>query len=1562
MAVYDITGKPIKTNKKPTKKTTKNNIGKKVLGTAGTLATEAGRGFLGTTEGISDLALYGASGISKLAGNELLSTSFKQAAKENTTDKWLKTAEKTYRPNTITKKGDLAETIASGLGQVGAVVGGSRVLPKGMASIKAGKLSVPTISLATGTGSGMSQAYQRGASDLEATAYGVGRGSVEGITEGLFGGLGKTFTRLTGGSALDDAIVNRLTKNITNKFTKNLASVGIKSAGEGVEEVLASLVDPLLQKATYEKNIALKQLYKNTNLLEDFVVGALISGIVQTPSLITDNGRLDIAPQTRQEVESQLQTNKPDFLSNNLDQSEGLGLDKKSKEIDAGTLTTKTGEKIKIKSDEMNLSYPGQKRIVRTITATDLQGKPLSKINFWNKRLEDLEINDLIINEIKSDVKGKQYGTELLNNLIQNAKKSGIKRIVADNVSKEAQTYWEKQGFAKELDRDGDYTGNYTLNLQEQANIPTQPQTPAVVAENRQIELSVEKTQDKERNVFYHGTKKGNVFDKFDINKGDTGTGTNILNQGNQAYLTDDQDIANIFAKLAQDNDNLKQNKIPSATETGTVLEFGLGKNPKVKTVGYDLVKDPIITEKTLQEAKEQGYDAIKFEDKVWENWDGIGAEKVYNYIQQKGHLPYTIIPTSDNVNRIQTKAEKVEQPKTRKTVSTIATSETLVDDKKIQELLSKTDYQYSVQTNLKTVDEANTIIKNSGYDNALSQFNAKFDAGARIRPTDIALGERLIQEAKKKGDYNTVLDLVQKVATLGTELGQSTQALSIIRKLTPEGQLKVLTNQLDRLKLKNNNGEMKIKGIEKVEITPQMAEKVLKAKNEQELADAMDEVKQEIADQLPPTLRDKLNAWRYFAMLGNPKTHVRNIVGNFTMAVVTDVKNTVAKSIETAVNKVAPQVFENENRTKTFKKSSKEVMDLTKQTIEQLAKEQTATSKFADGDTILDKKKATNIKALQKLYDLVGDTLTIEDTIFRNVAFKDSFSQYLTANGIKTQQDIDNNPKLVEQAKQYATEQSMYAVFQQYSALASWLNTVKRKQYGWIADALIPFTKTPINIATTATRYSPAGLMFTMIKGLADVKSGKITATKFIDDLSKGLTGSAIMGIGVILAQMGILSGGEDDEKEGQYDKALGQQPYSLRIGNKTFTIDWLVPASMPLLMGAELYKTMQKGDFAVDGNAIVDTVTQTIDPMVSLSFLQGLNNALSGFDKNKIAGVFNESIKSYVGQFFPTIGGQIAKTIDPTIRTSGASQDSPWKLGEEIIRQNMQKLPGVSMLLEPATDLWGNEAKRSENVMQRAIENFLLPSMIQKDISKNTDKELKRLYSESGEDSVLPAVYLKKYVQYKGEKFETNAKQYTQYKKIYGQEAYAKLNDLFKTNTYKSASQEDKVKMVEQVYKYATDEAKKDFLSKKGIGYTNSTQDKVAVFKQNSIVDTINNDISLKEAKYKSQYPDKYNSVSLISDYNTYKTYKDKIDTLRENLKGQSTEKRKQSVFNEINKLPLTKLQKAMLFKQYYSSYDGADKSILDKINSLNLTSKEKLDIAEDYGFTIINGKVKL
>jgi len=78
----------------------------------------------------------------------------------------------------------------------------------------------------------------------------------------------------------------------------------------------------------------------------------------------------------------------------------------------------------------------------------------------------------------------------------------------------------------------------------------------------------------------------------------------------------------------------------------------------------------------------------------------------------------------------------------------------------------------------------------------------------------------------------------------------------------------------------------------------------------------------------------------------------------------------------------------------------------------------------------------------------------------------------------------------------------------------------------------------------------------------------------------------------------------------------------------------------------------------------------------------------------------------------------------------------------------------------------------------------------------------------------------------------------------------------------------------------------------------------------------------------------------------------YKNSLDASKDE-KNYNTKAKKREVFNYINNLDLTLVQKAMLMKQNYSSYDDYDKYIFDYVNNSDLTYDEKTMILLKNGF---------
>lgn len=259
------------------------DVTKTILGTAGDLGVGVIKGIAYLGEGVGDLINYGDAAISEKLGYEERAQRIRERTAESVTDIILGGVEKKLDKYSVL--GDKADSISQGIGQVGAIIA------TGGFGASAGLGAAGTTALTTGVmgassmGSGIGEAYQSGATDEEAATYGLIKGVVDAGSEMIFGGLGKTVKALglsKGLSSLDDVFARKLTEKITNQTAKNFVQYGVKASAEGVEEVLAGLGSAVGKKLTYMSDAELGKLVKDENLLEQFVAGAVTSGIAQS--------------------------------------------------------------------------------------------------------------------------------------------------------------------------------------------------------------------------------------------------------------------------------------------------------------------------------------------------------------------------------------------------------------------------------------------------------------------------------------------------------------------------------------------------------------------------------------------------------------------------------------------------------------------------------------------------------------------------------------------------------------------------------------------------------------------------------------------------------------------------------------------------------------------------------------------------------------------------------------------------------------------------------------------------------------------------------------------------------------------------------------------------------------------------------------------------------------------------------------------------------------------------------------------------------------------------------
>lgn len=967
---------------------------------------------------------------------------------------------------------------------------------------------------------------------------------------------------------------------------------------------------------------------------------------------------------------------------------------------------------------------------------------------------------------------------------------------------------------------------------------------------------------------------------------------------------------------------------------------------------------------------------------------------------------------------------------------SIIESQETTPQAKKIARELLRSD-SYVPETNKGQLEQADARIMSSTPDSELKSLSARSINGEKITSVDIAVGERLIQYYSKTGDTVKLQEAIQSTAMAGTTAGQTVQALSLLNHQTPQGQAMWLQKSVDRMNnelaqrrggkiQKDDNGNIRVinkKGIditEKVELfnfTPEMTQKIVSSKNDVALHNNLNEVYEQLGQQVTKTTLQKIDSWRYFAMLANPRTHIRNIVGNTAMATMQyGIKNKVAGAIEGVVSKFNPEI----ERTHTIVPASSEVKQFAKNDINNVLDRLGLTENKYNPKSRLENsmrtfKSDTMENTVGKLFNLNDRALEAEDGWGLKAGYKKALADYMTANKLTPENITD---KQLAKARNYAIEQAKEATFHQENQLATLINQLsnKNKFAKYTTDAILPFKKTPMNIAKLGIEYSPVGLAKSAVYDTVQLRKGNITVNKYIDNVSKGLTGTGIALVGYALAQSGILrASGSDDKEKADYDEAMGNQTYSIKIGDNTYSLDWIAPSGIPLFIGAEIWEIMQSkneiGSKSTDDEKtykqainsavnILDGFTNAMNPMTEMSMLSGLTSALQSYQQGSsqmLANMGTNAVKSYVNQFVPTALGQIAKITDDYDRSTSTTATGVLpKAIESTKNQIIAKIPGARQSLPKKTNIWGKEVKQPENIIRRALETAVLPYTRKSISTGKVDEEISRIYKNTGESSVLPD-NINKYLTIDKQKYIMTSDEYSKYKKESGKISYNLLNNLISSENYKKMSDNQKQIAIEQVYKYSKEKVKMDYSKQNKLDCEASklynTIEELDRKKGNSSnyfeYLALTSDMHKDEKKLETLVKSNYNATTKMViyennlkssgdvkyeiikssglDINEYLKYRlekskgtfdsDKKDDGTINGKTISGSAKKK-VYNYVEGMKATYMQKILLYGLDYTPSKSDKETIVNYINSIQgKSNQEKLDMLDEFSWIQIN-----
>ena len=792
------------------------------------------------------------------------------------------------------------------------------------------------------------------------------------------------------------------------------------------------------------------------------------------------------------------------------------------------------------------------------------------------------------------------------------------------------------------------------------------------------------------------------------------------------------------------------------------------------------------------------------------------------NAVEQYGAIP----PGENPARDVKVPKQMNDNTKVRRTVRTAmeasGTPGELVDRLKVD--IANDVYDYKVVSDKSAVSSAKDRLDKWGLEKCYQYWKSLVNEDRKISKNDMALAEQMYIEAAHNGDFKVTQELMVDIAEEATRAGQNAQSIRLLKNLAPEGRIYKIDKLVYRIQKeidRKTNGKAKT-----IEVDGNLKKRMLNANSVEEMDAIEHEISKNIYKQIPePTKLQKFvrkwNEWRYLAMLGNPRTHIRNIFGNALFAPMVTSKNVMGALIERALPK--------EQRTKSVltpkdRAAIKYAKDYFGTALSEESKIRKSKYDERNNHGLDVEEKVFKNKVLEWARKTNSNALEAEDTFFKRGRYASSFVQFLKTRDWDYQNLTDTQRQM---ASDYAMREAKRATFQDTSKVADALNKLSRQNVATeiLVESQAPFKKTPINILKRGVEYSPFGIAKGFKELAWDVRKGNMNASQAIDSISCGLTGTGMLLVGMLLNSLGLLKSTSDNDKEGELDKLQGKQEYAIEIGGKSYTVDWIAPLSMPLFVGAEIANYIENGD-ADDGASfgrVVDALTGMTDPMFNLSMLQGINSSIKTvrYSDNPTIDLAANTVSGYLGQGIPTILGQTARTVDTTRRNSyyTPKDSAAGKLIDKTIKKTAAKIPGVSMLLEPYIDKWGNE-QVADNWVLNAFENFASPGYYSENTNDSVTEEMARLYKATSDTGVVPHS-AKSSLSTGGNTYRLSEKEYTQYQKTLGKASHEQLQKLINSTAYSNMSNEEKAVAVGKMYRYAEESAKVEFYKGRGIDF---------------------------------------------------------------------------------------------------------------------------------------------
>ena len=327
------------------------------------------------------------------------------------------------------------------------------------------------------------------------------------------------------------------------------------------------------------------------------------------------------------------------------------------------------------------------------------------------------------------------------------------------------------------------------------------------------------------------------------------------------------------------------------------------------------------------------------------------------------------------------------------------------------------------------------------------------------------------------------------------------------------------------------------------------------------------------------------------------------------------------------------------------------------------------------------------------------GRLLSTADTFFKSVgyrmelhaqAYRTAFGEGLEGKALQERvAGIIHSPP--ENIKLAAVDASRYQTFTNalddtkigtVGELGKFGESLRRgKKIGPYARVIIPFVRTPTNIASYALERTP--LAFASRSVREDIAAGGARR-----DLALGkiAVGSTIMAISSDMAMQGQITGaGPVNPQMKSTLRMSGWQPYSIKVGDTYYAYNRLDPIGALLGIAADTTEIIGQVDEATMDELAVAVVLSVVQNMASKTYMSGLFEAINAISESSVD---PEADNYKLARYFQRLGGSlvpsgvaaIERQVDPTVRAANGYLDTI-----------KARIPGYSDDLPPRRNIFG-------------------------------------------------------------------------------------------------------------------------------------------------------------------------------------------------------------------------------------------------------------------------------